>query len=444
MSTIEGPNRHDYWRVSEINLFEGAPFRLNNFMPRNRFDEIGQCLGFTDINPPPVYTDKFFLIRQMVKEWNENMARVFSPGWVSCLDESMMEWTNMYSCPGFMYVPRKPHPLGNEWHTIACGISGILYCVELVEGKDAPPEIKPDFINLGKTPSLLLRLTRKLFGTGKVVILDSGFCVLQGLIELAKKGVYASSVIKKRRYWPKYVDGESIKKHFEDKPLGSYDELPGRLDNVPFHIFAMKDVDWVMMMMSTYGMLTEVRETSRYVEGRRCSFKYTEVFNNHYLYRHAVDDHNAKRHAPISVEKTWGSRTWSDRVFSFLFAITEVNCMLAAKYFCNRKVESMLLFRKELAKELIYNNDYRLRPVDCQETLGTCPRMTRNMDHHLLALPKFSRFEITKIVASESPYPQRKCNSCNKRTRNYCACSPGTYRCNECYAIHLATVSSMP
>jgi hypothetical protein len=43
-----------------------------------------------------------------------------------------------------------------------------------------------------------------------VVILDSGFCVLQCLVELKKIGVFASAVIKKRRYWPKYVPGEQI------------------------------------------------------------------------------------------------------------------------------------------------------------------------------------------------------------------------------------------
>ena len=37
-----------------------------------------------------------------------------------------------------MFVPRKPHPRGNEYHTVACGLSGILFAIELVEGKDEP------------------------------------------------------------------------------------------------------------------------------------------------------------------------------------------------------------------------------------------------------------------------------------------------------------------
>ena len=68
------------------------------------------------------------------------MCAVFSPGWVSCLDEFMSPWTNKYTCLGHMYVPRKPWLLGNEYHPVCCYISGLIYAVELVEGKDHPKE----------------------------------------------------------------------------------------------------------------------------------------------------------------------------------------------------------------------------------------------------------------------------------------------------------------
>ena len=74
----------------------------------------------------------------MVDEWNKNMAEQFTPSWVSCLDESMSPWTNKYTCPGWMFVPRKPHPFSNEYHSVCCSTSGIMWGMELVEGKDAP------------------------------------------------------------------------------------------------------------------------------------------------------------------------------------------------------------------------------------------------------------------------------------------------------------------
>ena len=55
----------------------------------------------------------------MIAEWNKSMAEAFSPGWVVCLDESMSIWHSRWTCPGWVFCPRKPHPFGNEYHAIA-------------------------------------------------------------------------------------------------------------------------------------------------------------------------------------------------------------------------------------------------------------------------------------------------------------------------------------
>jgi Transposase IS4 len=73
-----------------------------------------------------------------------------------------------------------------------------MYAVELVEGKDRTPQIIKQFENLGKTVGFLLCLTRNIWNSGKMVVLDSRFCVLQGTIELRRRGVFAAAVIKKR------------------------------------------------------------------------------------------------------------------------------------------------------------------------------------------------------------------------------------------------------
>ena len=105
------------------------------------------------------------------------------------------------------------------------------------------------------------------------MVLDSGFCVLQALVEIKKCGVYAHALIKKRQYWPKYVPGEAIKEHFRDKEVGSVDALKGQLDGVPFHLYAMKEPDYTMMIMSTYGTLNkfgkEKSGTTLWIESRR-------------------------------------------------------------------------------------------------------------------------------------------------------------------------------
>jgi Transposase IS4 len=137
MATIQGPARYEFWKKDPIDPFVGAPICLNEYMSRNRFQDILTSLQFTD-GEPPNYVDKFFRIRDLVNAWNGNMTSNFTPGWINCLDESMMVWSNQWTCPGFMFVPRKPHPFGNEWHSFCCGVSGKMFAVELVEGKDRP------------------------------------------------------------------------------------------------------------------------------------------------------------------------------------------------------------------------------------------------------------------------------------------------------------------
>ena len=36
------------------------------------------------------------------------------------------------------------------------------------------------------------------YGSGKDIVIDSGFCVLKGLVELKKVGIFAHALIKKR------------------------------------------------------------------------------------------------------------------------------------------------------------------------------------------------------------------------------------------------------
>ena len=249
-------------------------------------------------------------------------------------------WTNKFTCPGFMFVPRKPWPFGKEYHTVCCCSSGIMWGIDLVEGKDHPQQLGiQQYDNFGSTVGLLFRRLAPIYHKGFIVILDSGFYVLKGIIELRKKGVFASALIKKRRYWPKYIKGDVIKAHFEDKNVGDADSWAGTLDNIPFHVYAMKELDYVMSLMSTYGTndRDNGKETQRdWKEGptmKSVTFKYPEVIHNHFMFRHAVDDHNGKRHSPISLEVVWATKRWANRVFAFLLSITEVNCFLAQSHF---------------------------------------------------------------------------------------------------------------
>ena len=459
MSTLTGFKKDDYWSATPIEIESGAPYRFGMFMSRNRFNDIVRHLTLTDVRPPG-YTDKFWEVRQMIQIWNENIDEIFSPGWICCLDESMSIWYGKYSCPGWVFCPRKPHPFGNEYHDICCGMSGIIFRLLMVEGKDEPKE-KPKSrysSSYSKTTSLLLELCKTIMFTGRVVILDSGFCVLKALLALRMYGVYASAVIKKRRYWPAFVKGDIIEKKMNEKDIGECDAIKGEIHGTKYHLFFLKDSKYVMKLMTTYGSLTSTdkneSETSRRLtDGTTVKFKYTECFQNHYKYRHGVDDHNNLRHQIPSIEGSWLTSRWPIRVLCFLLAVSEVNTFLAFRFFIwNKKLQpsnTLLQFRRKLAIQLIHNdwlrNDDEQDGCEGENMVRKSKRRKGQGEsaatHDLLTAPPYAKSFSSNgkwICTSTLRHAQFTCRGvgCKKRIRTYCKCNPFVWLCNSCFLMH--------
>ena len=85
---------------------------------------------------------------------------------INCVQDDVVlafkatKWVSEYTCPGFMYVPHKPWPFGNEYHDARCADSDIIWQVDLREGKDRPTDLgQKDCEENGKTCGTLLRLT---------------------------------------------------------------------------------------------------------------------------------------------------------------------------------------------------------------------------------------------------------------------------------------------
>ena len=53
----------------------------------------------------------------------------------------------------------------------------------------------------------------------------------------------------------RYVDGEMIKNHFQNKEFGAVDAIKGRLDDVTIEIHCLEEPNYIMMLMSSYGTL---------------------------------------------------------------------------------------------------------------------------------------------------------------------------------------------
>ena len=132
-----------------------------------------------------------------------------------------------------------------------------MFVVEFVEGREHPLQAGIlEFEDLGgKTVGLLLRMMKRYFATGRYVILDSGFCVLKGLIQLRKKGVSACDVIKKRIYCPSVVPDNDMEDHFGEVEVGGIDPIQGTVDGIIYNSWGMKDPNYMTSMMANGGRL---------------------------------------------------------------------------------------------------------------------------------------------------------------------------------------------
>jgi hypothetical protein len=95
------------------------------------------------------------------------------------------------------------------------------------------------------------------FHTARYIVLDSGFCVLKGIIELRKNGVFGCALIKKRRYLPAGIPGHAMQQFFDADGVnvGDNHAITGTMDGVVYHLLGMKEPDYVMRMMASGGPL---------------------------------------------------------------------------------------------------------------------------------------------------------------------------------------------
>ena len=81
-------------------MFEGAPFRLSEYMSGRRFQNIGTAIRYTNIESP-AFLDRFHDVRKIIEGWNDHYEGEYVPSWLNCLDESMNSFLDNF-CPGFI------------------------------------------------------------------------------------------------------------------------------------------------------------------------------------------------------------------------------------------------------------------------------------------------------------------------------------------------------
>ena len=188
-------------------------------MSRSRFDKFWQAFRLTRY-PSSITraTDQWYEVRSFYDAVNTNFDNSFIAGRKLVADEIMCSWHGMsvsYDTEGAPHVTkiaRKPEGIGIELKALACGESGVILKLEVMEGKDEMHKKLIDTYNAGT--SCLLRLTDSdnIRSSYRTLIADSGFGSVEAVTALMlERGLYVMAAVKTAHsYFPlKYIQSWS-------------------------------------------------------------------------------------------------------------------------------------------------------------------------------------------------------------------------------------------
>jgi hypothetical protein len=236
--------------------------------------------------------------------------------------------------------------------------------------------------------------------------------------------------------------------------VGQTDALHGVLDGVSYDIFCMKEENYVMKIMATYGsecppMRKRTKARRKLANGTKVEFEYIEPIANHFDYRHCVDDNNHLRQMLPSIEGTWKTHRWVLRVLAFFVAVSEVNAFLSFRYWVWNNMDRLYFhaFRRGLSLEMMQNVfDEDDGVEDSNSEPRRSPRQTTANNHRLLKAPTYcTKWNVREgwVKNCKNPYQQVRCSTgCATQTRTYCSCDPATFYCSECHVLHVHHVLS--
>lgn len=290
-----------------------------------------------------------------------------------------------------------------------------------------------------------MRMTETIRGKGIVVVMDSAFCLMDAVVALRNEGIYTATVAKKRAYWPRNIPGDDVLAHMAGKPVGELHGRRGKLNGVPFHIFAVSHRRYTFILVATHGSTrvdTEPRKL-RTADGHVLFFRRNEPINDYYRARHAVDDHNHYRQGQrVSLEAAWGSKFWPNRQLGFVLCVVLVNAMMAHNHFVvPRSGQDKLSFddfKYIVARELVCKWEERAKPPGAA---ANRPRRAAVVEHRHLKLSKYEGAKPGSRTAC--PYQQVRCRGtgCSKSIRTYCSCNRMLFLCSSCFLEHFSDVS---
>jgi len=174
--------------------------RLNKFLSLTSFKRIKQSFSFV----PPQAEGTWAGMRILAAAFTAHTTNVFTPSSIAVVDETMAGWEGHVNrskhpkaMPSAYYIPSKPTQRGMEIRNVACGTSGMMYSVEIMEDAAGMAHLK--YVGEMKASAAqVLRLMDNAHMLGKkaLVVGDAAFGSLETAYELLKRDTYFVGAVK--------------------------------------------------------------------------------------------------------------------------------------------------------------------------------------------------------------------------------------------------------
>ena len=375
----------EYWSLEDNGFKPAKRFKEKTGMSKNRWEEIRSALGFWEGNGDFIYEkekeDEWYRVRKLFELWNENMDNSFIASDTMVCDECMCRWlADDFYGPSVTKMPLKPEGVGFLIKAAACGRSRIIFGMELQESPSAMDK-KEFSMHMMKPTACTLRLVKPYFGTKRCVVGDSWFASVPCAIELLKRGLYFTGIVKGRSSeFPKTFFHESAfdsdSKRGETRTLHSNTEYgammahcwyepgpdkpskPGRprrkkrIGNKKMKCFvstahsALPDQPW--------PRLRRLKNTAGVIVQHTLHIPQTHIVREYFSTANAIDIHNQYGQSLLAIEKIWKVADWWKRLFQFILRVSVVNSYLACRYFQDKPDTFLMDFVDDLASELCW------------------------------------------------------------------------------------------
>ena len=111
---------------------------FSQYMKLYRFKEFRYFLPKIHEQPFEKETDPWWRFSSAINNFNDTRNNLVISSWYKVLDESMAAWRPRTSknggFPNISYIIRKPEPLGTEFKTVCCPVTGVMIQIEIQRG----------------------------------------------------------------------------------------------------------------------------------------------------------------------------------------------------------------------------------------------------------------------------------------------------------------------